>query len=253
MNQTEDKAGKGRLIAASLGPGDPGLITRRAWEAVRDARCWAWPESRREGGGYALSIAQRAGLQPPARTLPLSFPMTRDLTVLTRHWLSAAQQVLDILTQGVDVVFLIEGDASFFATFGHLQRTVLGLDGDIGVEIIPGVASPLAAAALHQKGLCDGDQSLAIVPATVGSQRLDRLLSDFETVVLLKVRPVLDEVLQLLERRELLDKSVFVERAGAPEERVIERVLTLKGTRVHYLSLMIVHCNDGEATLGDRR
>ncbi len=253
MRSMKNNDQQGRLIAASLGPGDPGLITRRAWEILCNARCWAWPESRQEGGGYALSIVERAGLQPPSRTLPLSFPMTRDLRVLSRHWLSAAEQVLAILDEGLDVVFLIEGDASFFATFGHLQRTVQGLDANVAVEIIPGVASPLAAAALHQKGLCDGDQSLAITPATVGTEKLDQLLTDFETLVLLKVRPVLNEVLTLLEKRRLLEKTVFIERAGAPEERVVKNIASLKDTRVHYLSLMIVHCNEGEAALGNRK
>ncbi|MBF0285351.1 MAG: precorrin-2 C(20)-methyltransferase [Magnetococcales bacterium] len=245
-----DHTNKGRLIAASLGPGAPELITRAAWEALTTAACWAWPESRQEGGGYALAIAQRAGLAPPERALALNFPMTRDPLALARHWHSAAEKVLETLHQGVDVAFLVEGDASFFATFGHLQRTVLELDPEIQVRIIPGVTSPLAAAALDQRALCDGDQTIALVPATIGMDRLDRLLSDFETVVLLKVRPVLDEVLELLKSRNLLEKAVFVERVGAPEERLVSDVWSLKGVQVHYLSLMIIHCNDGEFALG---
>ncbi len=251
MNKTPPSPG--RLIAASLGPGDPWLITRAAWRVLESAPCWAWPESRQEGGGYAIAIVQRAGLPLPAHTLPLAFPMTRDILVLARHWQAAAEQVLAVLNRGMDVVFLVEGDASFFATFGHLQRTLQAMDPAIQVEIIPGVPSPLAAAALTRRGLCDGDQSLALVSATVGMARIDRLLTDFETVVLLKVRPVLDPLLDLLQTRNLLDKARFVERAGAPEERVVDNVWSLKGTQVHYLSLMIVHCNDGEAALGDRR
>jgi precorrin-2/cobalt-factor-2 C20-methyltransferase len=243
-------ARQGRLIAASLGPGDPGLITRTAWRMLESATCWAWPESRQEGGGYAISIVQRGGLPLPARTLPLAFPMTRDPLVLARHWHLAAEQVLAVLNQGEDVLFLVEGDASFFATFGHLQRTVQAMDAAVQVEIIPGVPSPLASAALTRQSLCDGEQTLALVPATVGMERIDRLLTDFETVVLLKVRPVLDPLLDLLRARNLLEKARFVERAGAPEERVVRDVWGLKGSQVHYLSLMIVHCNDGEAALG---
>ncbi|MBF0161049.1 MAG: precorrin-2 C(20)-methyltransferase [Magnetococcales bacterium] len=240
---------QGRLIAASLGPGDPGLITRSAWHALQSASCWAWPESR-EGGGYAMAIVQRAGLPLPAHTLPLAFPMTRDPVMLARHWHMAAQQVLAKLNQGMDVLFLVEGDASFFATFGHLQRTVQALDGGVPIEIIPGVSSPLAAAACTRQSLGDGDQGVALVPATVGLERIDRLLTDFETVVLLKIRPMLDAVLELLRERRLLEKARFVERAGSPEERVITDVWSLKGTQVHYLSLLIIHCNDGEAALG---
>ncbi|MBF0128028.1 MAG: precorrin-2 C(20)-methyltransferase [Magnetococcales bacterium] len=241
---------KGALIAASLGPGDPGLITRAAWSVLRTARCWAWPESRQEGGGYAISIALRAGLTPPDHSLVLHFPMTRDPVVLARHWHHAAEQALEVLRQGMDVVFLVEGDASFFSTFGHLQRTILALDPEIRVRIIPGVSSPLAAAAMDQQGLCDGEQTLALVPATIGLERIGHLLDTFEAVVLLKVRPVLDELLPLLASRNLLEKTVFVERAGAPEERLVREVATLQGSQVHYLSLLIVHCNDGEFALG---
>lgn len=243
MNKTPPSPG--RLIAASLGPGDPWLITRAAWRVLESAPCWAWPESRQEGGGYAIDIVQRSGLPLPAHTLPLSFPMTRDILVLARHWQAAAEQVLAVLNRGMDVVFLVEGDASFFSTFGHLQRTIQGLDAQVRVTIIPGVASPLAGAALTRQSLCDGDQSLALVPATVGMARIDHLLTDFETVVLLKVRPVLEPLLELLHARNLLGRSCFVERVGAPEERVVEDVWSLKGTPVHYLSLMIIHCHAG--------
>ncbi|MBF0183253.1 MAG: precorrin-2 C(20)-methyltransferase [Magnetococcales bacterium] len=242
----------GRLIAASLGPGDPDLITRRAWQVLQTASCWAWPESRQEGGGYALAIAQRAGLPLPPHTLPLSFPMTRDLSVLAAHWQQAAERVLQQLQQGIDVVFLVEGDASFFSTFGHLQRTVQAMDERVPVEIIPGVPSPLAAAALTRESLCDGDQTVALVPATIGMARIDQLLTDFETVVLLKVRPVLEPLLDLLAHRGLLAKTRFIERAGAPEQRIVDQVERLRGSTVHYLSLLIVHCNDGEASLGNR-
>jgi precorrin-2/cobalt-factor-2 C20-methyltransferase len=244
---------QGSLIAASLGPGDPGLITKLAWDTLSNAQCWAWPVSRKDERSYAREIVERAGIAQPDNTLALAFPMTRDPVVLVQKWTVAAQQVLTTLNSGMDVVFLVEGDASFFSTFGHLQRTVLTIDPDVNIKIIPGVSSPLAGAAMHQKGLCEGDQSLAIVSATIGCERIDQLFTEFETVVLLKVRPVLDELLTLLEKRQLLNKCAFIERAGSPDEKLITDIASLKGTTVHYLSLLIVHCNDGEANLGNRK
>ncbi|MBF0176562.1 MAG: precorrin-2 C(20)-methyltransferase [Magnetococcales bacterium] len=231
----------GRLIAASLGPGDPGLITRAAWQALEQASCWAWPVGRRDGESYALAIVQRTGLPQPARLLPLDFPMTRDPVALARYWHAAAIQTLAVLQEGVDVVFLIEGDASFFATFGYLSQTVRTLDPTIRVTVIPGVASPLAAAALEGEPLCAGEGSLAILPGSTDLERIGRFLDEFQTVVLLKVRPVLPALLDLLTRRNLLKHAVFVERAGAPEERVVRNVAELRDQPVHYLSLLIVH------------
>ncbi|MBF0426527.1 MAG: precorrin-2 C(20)-methyltransferase [Magnetococcales bacterium] len=222
-------------------------MTRAAWRALEGASCWAWPVGRRDGESYALALVARAGLPKPARLLPLDFPMTRDPVALARHWQVAATRTLEVLREGIDVVFLVEGDASFFATFGYLSRTVRVLDPAVKVVVIPGVASPLAAAALEGEPLCAGEGSLAILPGTAGFERIERLLGEFQTVVLLKVRPVLPELLVLLTRRNLLSRSVFVERAGAPEERVVRDVETLRGRDVHYLSLLIVHCGQGEA------
>ena len=41
----------GTLITASLGPGDPGLVTRAAWSALERTRCW----DRRRGLGVGPS------------------------------------------------------------------------------------------------------------------------------------------------------------------------------------------------------
>ncbi|MBF0626464.1 MAG: precorrin-2 C(20)-methyltransferase [Magnetococcales bacterium] len=232
----------GTLIGASLGPGDPGLITRAAWQALETASCWAWPVGRSGADSYALAIAHRAGLTPPARTLALDFPMIRDPARLAEYWQTAARKTLAVLREGLDVVFLVEGDASFFATFGYLSRWVRLLDPAVAVRVIPGVSSPLAAAALEGEPLCEGEGSLVILPATAGLERVAALLDQFQTVVLLKVRPVLAEVLELLERRGLLGRTVFVERAGAPEQRVVRDLAGLKGQEVHYLSLLVIHC-----------
>ena len=39
-NPFGDRPMPGTLITASLGPGDPGLVTRVAWSALERARCW---------------------------------------------------------------------------------------------------------------------------------------------------------------------------------------------------------------------
>lgn len=56
----------------------------------------------------------------------------------------------------------------------------------------------------------------------------------------MKVKPLLDEVLDLLERRELLATSCFIEKVGAPEQRVVHDVASLRGEKVNYLSLLLV-------------
>ncbi|MBF0423494.1 MAG: precorrin-2 C(20)-methyltransferase [Magnetococcales bacterium] len=241
---------KGTLVGVSLGPGDPELLTRAAFVALGSARCWAWPVVRPGADSYALSIARRTTLNPPSLTLPLLLPMTQDREVLDHHWRQAARAVIAVLHQGTDVHFLVEGDASFYASFRHVERAVRDLDPGINSRVIPGVASPVAAAGLSGRALCDGDETVAVIPATVGMPVIVATLDRFQVVVLMKVRAVLQPLLQLLEQRQLLHKAIFVERAGAPEQRVVHDLASLKGQEVHYLSLMIIHNHEGEAGLG---
>jgi precorrin-2/cobalt-factor-2 C20-methyltransferase len=231
----------GRLIGVSLGPGDPGLVTRRAWaELQRPDALWTYPVRSTKTDSYALAIVRRAGLEPPAGHQALLFPMTHDAEKLARHWLRAAQAVLPALLAGRDVLFLVEGDASTYATFGHLARTLKALDARPQVEVIPGVASFHAACARLGLPLAEQDDTVAIVPAAYGVDLVERLLDDFDTLVLMKVKPLVDELVDLFERRGLLDDACFVEKAGSPEERIVRDLRTLRGSPVNYLSLMLV-------------
>jgi precorrin-2/cobalt-factor-2 C20-methyltransferase len=84
------------------------------------------------------------------------------------------------------------------------------------------------------------DDTVAIVPAGYGIAMLERLLDDFDTLILLKVKPLLNDIIDLLERRNLLAHSCFIEKSGAPEERIVRDVASLKNEKVNYLSLLIV-------------
>ena len=230
----------GKLIGASLGPGDPELITRRAWAALQSGARWLYPVKQAGEASYALSIVTRGGLAMPADAEALVFPMTRAADVLARAWTRAAERTALLLAGGRDLVFLVEGDASTFATFGHLARIVRELAPEIEVETIPGVASFAAAAAAAGVTLAEEDETFAIVPAAYGVAVIDRLLDEFDTLALLKVKPLLDEVLDLLARRDLLASTVFIEKVGAPGERIVRDVASLKGEQVNYLSLLLV-------------
>ncbi len=91
----------GRLIGVSLGPGDPGLITRAAWAQLqRSDAVWTYPARSTKTPSYAFDIVQRAGLAPPAVHQTLLFPMTHDGDKLARAWMRAADTVLPWLQAG---------------------------------------------------------------------------------------------------------------------------------------------------------
>lgn len=233
----------GRLYGVSLGPGDPGLITRAAWEQLqRPDTIWVYPARSGKTPSYAFEIVTRAQLQPPGEHTALLFPMTHDGEKLALAWAKAAQTLLPWLRAGRDVLFLVEGDASTYATFGHLARTVRALDDRIPVTIIAGVNSFTAACADLRLPFAEQDDTVAIIPAAYGVDAVDRLLPDFDTLVLMKIKPLLDSLLDWLDQRGLIHDAHFVERVGALDERRVSgtELLRLRGTKVSYLSLLIV-------------
>lgn len=230
----------GRLIGVSLGPGDPGLITRRGWEVLNSAACWTYPVKKEGEISYALDIALRGGLAVPADAVALVFPMTTKADLLARAWLKAADDTLRLLAEGRDVLFLVEGDASTYSTFGHLARAVRELQPGIAVEVIAGVSSYCASAARVGLPLAEADDTLAVFPASYGVAVIDHMLDEFDSLVLLKVKPMLEGVLDLLEQRGLAQHAVYIEKVGTPDERVVQDVLSLRGETIPYLSLMLL-------------
>ncbi len=231
---------KGCLYGLSLGPGDPDLITRRAWQLLQQDNTWTYPVRNSKSTSYALDIVTRSGLPLATKHQPLIFPMTHDIDILSKYWLRAAQTVIKILNSGEDVLFLVEGDASTYSTFGHLARTVISLDETTEIETIPGVSSFHAAAAKLNTPLADVDDTIAIIPAAYGIPIIEKLLLDFDSLVLIKVKPLLDDIIELLTKHNLLEHSSFIEKAGAPEERIVSDISSLRGQKVNYLSLILV-------------
>ena len=105
------------------------------------------------------------------------------------------------------------------------SATVCRMNGKLtGVSLGPGDPTDFsrfnAAAALAGMPLADTDDTVAIIPVGYGITMIEHLLKDFDTLVLLKVKPLLDDIIDLLERKSLLEQSCFIEKAGSAEEKL---------------------------------
>ena len=87
--------------------------------------------------------------------------------------------------------------------------------------------------------ICLGNERFAVVPATFSDDRLSDILQSFDTIILMKVHRVLDHVISLLTKTQLLDHAVLVERAGTSDERVID-LREYAGGQPHYFSTIII-------------
>ncbi|KKI99341.1 precorrin-2 C20-methyltransferase [Prochlorothrix hollandica PCC 9006 = CALU 1027] len=229
----------GTLYGISAGPGDPDLITVKGLRLLQHSPVVAFPAGRGDRPGIAETIIQ-PWLQPHQQRLPLYFPYVQDPQVLAEAWHTAAQQVNSHLHQGQDVAFVAEGDVSFYSTFSYLAAAVQQTRPQGKIVTVPGVCSPLAAAAVQGQPLTLWQQKLVVLPTCHQMQALEDSLDFADVVVLMKVSSRYGQVWSILERRNLLHQSYIVERCGAPNQQVYQDLRGLPHLALSYFSVLVV-------------
>jgi len=230
----------GTLYGIGVGPGDPELITVKAFRLLKESPVIAYPKKRMGSKSYAHQIAELYVNPAEKEMLGLVFPMTKDQEVLEMEWARATAQVWEQLRQGKDVAFVTEGDPLFYSTFIHMMRIMQETHPEVPIKSVPGVSSFLGAASRLGLPLADGDEQIGIIPATEDKVAMRNALIQHDCVIFLKVAKVLDMVLELLEELDLLHKASVATKVTSSEEVVWTDVRQLAGAELGYLTLMVV-------------
>ena len=233
----------GKLYGIGVGSGDPELITLKGLRILKNAPVVAFPAGLNGNLGIAQQIVL-PWLQSHQRQLALTFPYVQDEAVLTQAWQLAAEQVWHHLQHGQDVAFVSEGDVSFYSTFTYLAQTLQQLHPDARVQAIPGVCSPLAAAAALGIPLTIRNQRLMVLPALYSMGELEAVLKVADVVALLKVSSVYEQVWAVLQQYGLLERSWVVERASLPNQVIYADLRDRPTLKLPYFSLLIVQVSE---------
>ncbi len=224
---------KAVFTGVGLGPGDPELITLKAYRTLKNAEAIVFPDS---GGGInpaARIISQLDGLCPQ-ETLSLKLPMTRDKAELNRAHQTAAKQIIDLLSAGKSVCMPVIGDVSIYSTFSYLAPLVA--DAGFAVSMIPGVPSFCAAAAKLGISLTSMESEVHILP------RSDALFEKLKlpgTKIIMKSGRTLPEVKKALCDAGVYEKTAMVVNCGLPGEEVYPQ-LDQAPEKTGYFTLLIV-------------
>lgn len=228
------------IYAVGVGPGDPELLTRKAERIIRQSPVVFAPTGAVDAASYALSIVDHLLDRSRQEIITRVFPMMKKGAELEAAWEEAAAEVISLIDSGQDVAFITIGDPCLYSTFLYLYRIIREKRADIPVEIVPGISSINASAAAAGIPLGIAGERIAILPATYENEELKKTLSEFDTIVLMKVSRVFDRVYPLLCELGLADNSVFVRRVGSSQQEVVFDISTLAGKELDYLSMLIV-------------
>jgi len=237
---------RGTLYGIGVGPGDPELITVKGANILSRCRHVFVPKARTASDSLALAIA-KPYLGSSSEVHELVFPMTSEREELSRRWGESAREIITVLENGVDACFLTLGDPLLYSTYIYLLREVRARVPDIDVVTVPGVTAFSAAAALSEFPIGEAKEPVVVVPTADDLDEVKRSLNQKGTVILMKIGKRLPDILDILEDSDLIDKGVFVSRAGMSDQRVETNLRNLRNEKaeVGYLSIILVH-TEGE-------
>lgn len=231
----------GRLYGVGVGPGDPELITLKVHRLLTTSPVICVPRRNLKDDGYAEAIVRQHYRPEAQEILYLQFPMSRDWERLKPFWDRNTATIWERLQQGLDCVFITEGDPFVYSTFIYMFDYMRQQHPEVEIEVVPGISSFLAAAARVGMPLGNQYERIAIIPDVESAEEARQILQQFETVVFLKVNSIFEQVYEALESLDLVDHARYVKKVSAPGlEEVVADIRTLRGQKLEYLSLLMV-------------
>jgi len=229
----------GKFYGIGVGPGDPELLTLKAYRVLKEIDVVCIPVSQPNKPGIAFEIVSQA-IKRDWEVLKLHLPMTQDNDRLEQHWQEAAEQVGRILKLGKDVAFITLGDPSFYSTYIYLVRKLKNMFSNLNVQIIPGISAPNALAAEAQVPLVESGEKLLVIPGISDLGEISEALDNYENIMFLKVGKTFPEVFSLLKGKGLDKKAVFASRCGFSDGYITKDLDEIKNKLHDYLSVLLV-------------
>ncbi|MFN4258158.1 MAG: precorrin-3B C(17)-methyltransferase [Gemmataceae bacterium] len=235
----------GRFWAVGVGPGDPELLTLKALRIVRQADI-LYHAGPRPDQGRAWDIV-RTHVSPEQQVRVLFHEAMTTISAADDQaaYLPAVQQLAEECQQGRQVVLITEGDPTLYSTAGHVWRLLARLAPDVPIEVVPGVSSITAAAARVGWSLAQRDEPLAIVPAAYHAAELERLITQFPNLCLLKAPRALPAIQDALTRIGSEREAVLLENVGTEREKVVFDLSALREAP-GYFALVLARRAEGK-------
>ena len=225
----------GIFYGVGVGPGDPELMTVKAWRLISTSPVIAYLAA--NGGASSAREIAKPFLPEGAIELAIDMPMRVEREPGEAAYDRGAEAIAEHLKSGRNVVMLCEGDPFFYGSFAYLFAR---LAKDYETVVIPGVSSVTASAAAIGRPLAARNEVLKVLPATLEPQRLREELASAESAAIIKVGRHFSKVRDVLAVLNLTENALVIEKATRDEQH-IARVADIEGDTVPYFTTILVH------------
>jgi precorrin-2/cobalt-factor-2 C20-methyltransferase len=231
----------GRLIGVGVGPGDPGLLTLKAIEALHQADVVAYFAKAGNASNARTIVAAHLN---GAEELPLLYPVTTEIPkedagyrdAIAAFYDASAAAVAAHLDDGRTVAVLSEGDPLFYGSYMHLHAR---LSSRYPTEVIAGVTGMSGCWSSIGVPMTQGDDVFTVLPGTLPEYELERRLADANAAVVMKIGRHLAKVRRALDRAGRLDRAIYVERGTMANAVVMKLTDKLDGCAPYFAIVLV--------------
>lgn len=223
-----------KFYSVGVGAGDGSYITIGAIRALEKADIIAVPVKKYGENSTALEIIRKEFNTDCKDLLELEFRMVGDTKIRETSRRNSAKKIISALNDGKDVAMVTLGDVSIYSTCTYVHNAVK--DAGFELEIIPGITSFCAAADKAQMSLCEGNESVAIIPS-LKSGLLEKYITDFDTIIIMKAGNDTDIIYDILKKHGL-ENNATVSSCIGMENEIVEKIQ--KGKLYGYFTTVIV-------------
>jgi precorrin-2/cobalt-factor-2 C20-methyltransferase len=223
----------GRLYGIGVGPGDPELLTLKAFRILQAAPVVAYPVSD-EGKSLARSIVA-SYLRTEQIELPMYFPFKLEQSAQP-FYDKAAEKLAEYLGAGRDVAVLCEGDPFFYGTFMYIFNR---LSERFNTEVIPGVSSIMASASALGVPLTYRNDAFMVLSGILPAEVLAERLKVADAAVIIKLGRNFSKVHEVLKQLGLAGRALYIERATMPNQRIVP-LGEVEPNTAPYFSLILI-------------
>ncbi|MEA5571538.1 precorrin-2 C(20)-methyltransferase [Calothrix sp. UHCC 0171] len=225
---------KGRLYGVGVGPGDPELLTLKAFRLLQSCPVVAYQSAEGKESVARSIVAEYI----PSDRIELLYHLPRALDA------EAAQPIYDQvvipiaehLAEGRDVVVLCEGDPLFYGSFMYVFTR---LSEQYETEVVPGISCPMGCASALGVPLTYRNDVFSVLPATLPADTLEAQLKNADAVAIIKLRRHFAKVRDVLHKVGLASRANYIERGTMASQKVVS-LDEVEPDDVPYFSMILV-------------
>ncbi len=235
MNPVDDKSEikAGNLYGLGIGPGDPELLTLKAHRILTSVPVIAYPTM--ENGKVLARAIVADFIRPEQIEVPMPLPFSVNRSSQPYYDIGA-EKIAEHLEAGRDVAVLCEGDPMLYGSFMYIFNR---LSSRFHTEVIPGISSTFASAAMLGAPLTFRNDVLSIMPATLDADTLRDRLAVADASIIIKLGRHFAKVKSVLEELGLFSRALYIERATMPNQ-TIKPIASVVADEVPYWAIVMI-------------